>query len=235
MMLEKIKAAKSKNQKLLAILIDPDRFDENMLNSIENANPDFVFIGGSLITEGGFEKRVAEIKAKLKRPLILFPGHPSQVTPHVDSVLFLSLISGRNPDLLIGQHVVAAPRIKELGLETIATGYILIDGGKPTTASYISGTQPIPRDKANIAAATAMAGEMLGLQCIYLDAGSGASLAIPTDLIRAVSAKTEIPLIVGGGIRTKEQIRSAFEAGADLVVVGTAIEEQPDLLASLLA
>jgi geranylgeranylglyceryl phosphate synthase family protein len=149
--------------------------------------------------------------------------------------LFLSLISGRNPDLLIGQHVVAAPRIKELGLETIATGYILIDGGKPTTASYISGTQPIPRDKANIAAATAMAGEMLGLQCIYLDAGSGASLAIPTDLIRAVSAKTEIPLIVGGGIRTKEQIRSAFEAGADLVVVGTAIEEQPDLLASLLA
>ena len=206
-----------------------------MLNSIENANPDFVFIGGSLITEGGFEKRAAEIKAKLKRPLILFPGHPSQVTPHVDSVLFLSLISGRNPDLLIGQHVVAAPRIKELGLETIATGYILIDGGKPTTASYISGTQPIPRDKANIAAATAMAGEMLGLQCIYLDAGSGASLAIPTDLIRAVSAKTEIPLIVGGGIRTKEQIRSAFEAGADLVVVGTAIEEQPDLLASLLA
>lgn len=235
MMLEKIKAAKSKNQKLLAILIDPDRFDENMLNSIENANPDFVFIGGSLITEGGFEKRVAEIKAKLKRPLILFPGHPSQVTPHVDSVLFLSLISGRNPDLLIGQHVVAAPRIKELGLETIATGYILIDGGKPTTASYISGTQPIPRDKANIAAATAMAGEMLGLQCIYLDAGSGASLAIPTDLIRAVSAKTEIPLIVGGGIRTKEQIRSAFDAGADLVVIGTAIEEQPDLLASLLA
>ncbi|MDP4826376.1 MAG: geranylgeranylglyceryl/heptaprenylglyceryl phosphate synthase [Flavobacteriales bacterium] len=235
MMLEKIKAAKSKNQKLLAILIDPDRFDENMLNSIENANPDFVFIGGSLITEGGFEKRVAEIKAKLKRPLILFPGHPSQVTPHVDSVLFLSLISGRNPDLLIGQHVVAAPRIKELGLETIATGYILIDGGKPTTASYISGTQPIPRDKANIAAATAMAGEMLGLQCIYLDAGSGASLAIPTDLIRAVSANTQIPLIVGGGIRTKEQIRSAFDAGADLVVIGTAIEEQPDLLASLLA
>lgn len=235
MMLENLKAAKSKNKKLLAILIDPDRFDENMLNSIENANPDFVFIGGSLITEGGFEKRVAEIKAKLKRPLILFPGHPSQVTPHVDTVLFLSLISGRNADLLIGQHVVAAPRIKELGLETVATGYILIDGGRPTTASYISGTQPIPRDKANIAAATAMAGEMLGLQCIYLDAGSGASLAIPTDLIRAVSANTEIPLIVGGGIRTKEQIRSAFDAGADLVVIGTAIEEQPDLLASLLA
>lgn len=235
MMLENLKAAKSKNKKLLAILIDPDRFDENMLNSIENANPDFVFIGGSLITEGGFEKRVAEIKAKLKRPLILFPGHPSQVTPHVDTVLFLSLISGRNADLLIGQHVVAAPRIKELGLETVATGYILIDGGRPTTASYISGTQPIPRDKANIAAATAMAGEMLGLQCIYLDAGSGASLAIPTDLIRAVSANTQIPLIVGGGIRTKEQIRSAFDAGADLVVIGTAIEEQPDLLASLLA
>lgn len=235
MMLENLKAAKSKNKKLLAILIDPDRLDENMLNSIENANPDFVFIGGSLITEGGFEKRVAEIKAKLKRPLILFPGHPSQVTPHADTVLFLSLISGRNADLLIGQHVVAAPRIKELGLETVATGYILVDGGRPTTASYISGTQPIPRDKANIAAATAMAGEMLGLQCIYLDAGSGASLAIPTDLIRAVSANTRIPLIVGGGIRTKEQIRSAFDAGADLVVIGTAIEEQPDLLASLLA
>ncbi|MBI1266898.1 MAG: geranylgeranylglyceryl/heptaprenylglyceryl phosphate synthase [Cryomorphaceae bacterium] len=233
-MLDKIKAAKKAKQKLVAILIDPDKADDRMLQSVVISNPDLVFIGGSLITEGGFEKRVAEIKEKLKRPLVLFPGHPSQVTPDVDAVLFLSLISGRNADLLIGQHVVAAPRIKELGLETIATGYILIDGGKPTTASYISGTQPIPRDKGTIAAATAMAGEMLGLQCIYLDAGSGASLAVPPDLIRAVSANTEIPLIVGGGIRTKEQIRSAFEAGADLVVVGTAIEEQPDLLASLL-
>ncbi|MFM1931324.1 MAG: hypothetical protein RL226_627 [Bacteroidota bacterium] len=235
MMLKILQEARATGHKILAVLIDPDRVDERFLNFVAEAHPELVFVGGSLITEEGFDARVQHIRERLKQPLVLFPGHPSQVTSAVDAVLFLSLISGRNADLLIGQHVVAAPRIRELNLETIATGYMIIDGGRPTTASYISGTQPIPRDKAGIAAATAMAGEMLGLQCLYLDAGSGAQWAIPADLIRAVRAKTSIPLIVGGGIRSKEEIRQAFDAGADVVVVGTVIEEQPDLLASLLA
>jgi putative glycerol-1-phosphate prenyltransferase len=166
--------------------------------------------------------------------VVLFPGSVTQLSAHVDAVLFLSLISGRNPELLIGQHVVAAPRIKALQLEAVPTGYLLIDGGKPTTASYISNTQPIPANKAGIAAATALAGELLGLRCIYIDAGSGAANPVPIEMIRAVREACSLPLIVGGGIRSRAQADAAYAAGADLLVIGTAIEEEPEMIAEFL-
>ena len=220
----------------LAVLIDPDELGReeyylSLIQTINNGAVDIVFVGGSLLTGEGFEKNLARLKADSQLPLILFPGSSIQLTKSVDALLFLSLISGRNPELLIGQHVIAAPRIAELGIKTIATGYMLIDGGKPTTASYISNTQPIPRDKPSIAAATAMAGEMLGLQCLYLDGGSGALFPVPIDTIKAVRKTTQIPMIVGGGIRSTHDADAAFRAGADIVVIGTLFEEQPELLA----
>ncbi len=212
-----------------AVLIDPDHLKsddvERFMGRIALLDPNFIFIGGSLITAAGFEETAAAVKRHCSCPLVLFPGSPTQLTPHVDALLLLSLLSGRNPELLIGHHVVAAPRIRELGLEPIATGYLLIDGGKPTTASYISGTSPIPRDKPEIAAATAMAAEQLGFHCIYLDSGSGADLPVPSTTIEAVRSAVQLPLIVGGGIRTLEQREAAHTAGADLVVMGTVFEK----------
>ncbi len=233
-------------KKAVAVLIDPDKVDMGshpalpdksgqVLRSIKETAPDYLFIGGSVITETHFDEKVKAVKAATDLPLVLFPGSPTQLSQHVDAVLFLSLISGRNPELLIGHHVTAAPRVRELGLEAVPTGYMLIDGGMPTTASYISNTQPIPRDKAGIAAATAMAGELLGLKCIYLDAGSGAALPVPAELIQAVRKSVDLPIIVGGGIRTAHQRDMAFNAGADLVVIGTALEENPDLIAELIS
>lgn len=226
-------------RKAVAVLIDPDKVNRSshpaLLRSINETAPDYVFIGGSVITETHFDEKVKAVREATDLPLVLFPGSPTQLTPHVDAVLFLSLISGRNPELLIGHHVTAAPRVHELGLEAVPTGYMLIDGGMPTTASYISNTQPIPRDKAGIAAATAMAGELLGLKCIYLDAGSGAALPVPAEVIQAVRKAVKLPLIVGGGIRTGVQRDAAFNAGADLVVIGTALEEDPELIAELVS
>lgn len=224
-------------KKKVAVLVDPDRFDMGSLDQwserIKHFSPDFLFIGGSLITDQGFHDKVKAIKEAVNIPLILFPGSPTQLTPEVDAVLFLSLISGRNPELLIGHHVAAAPMIRELKIEPIATGYMLIDGGTPTTASYISNTQPIPRDKPGIAVSTAMAGEMLGMHCLYLDAGSGAALPVPTNTIEQVRKHTDLPIIVGGGMRNRLEIERAFEAGADIAVVGTALEEEPELIADL--
>jgi putative glycerol-1-phosphate prenyltransferase len=204
-----------------------------MVSMAEAHGVGFLFVGGSLITGAAFDQTVQQIKQATSLPLILFPGSPMQLTASVDAVLFLSLISGRNPELLIGHHVLAAPRIKELGLETIATGYMLIDCGKPTTASYISNTTPIPHNKPEIAATTAMAGEMLGLQCLYLDGGSGAFQPVSSAMIQQVRAAVELPLIVGGGIRSSIDVRQAFDAGADIVVIGTAIEQNPELIAEL--
>jgi putative glycerol-1-phosphate prenyltransferase len=227
--LDQLLTLKREQRKGIAILIDPDKVDEQshpaLLRSLEAAQPDLVFIGGSLITQERFDAKVKALRQAIDLPLVLFPGSPTQLTRHVDAVLFLSLISGRNPELLIGHHVTAAPRVRELGLEAIATGYMLIDGGMPTTASYISNTLPIPRDKPEIAAATAMAGELLGLRALYLDAGSGAALPVSSETIEAVRKATDLPLIVGGGIRTKAQKAAAYEAGADLIVIGTAFEE----------
>jgi geranylgeranylglyceryl phosphate synthase family protein len=153
-----------------------------------------------------------------------------QVVPNADAILLLSVISGRNAEMLIGKHVVAAPRLRQSGLEIIPTGYMLIDSGRPTTASYMSNTQPIPHDKDDIALCTAMAGEMLGMQCVFMDGGSGAQNSVSESMIAAVAENTSVPLIIGGGIRTPEMARSKFEAGADIVVVGNAIEKQNALL-----
>ncbi len=226
---------REQGEKALAVLLDPDKLQDanvrsRMMKLIASSNVDFVFVGGSLVVEGGFNTCLEAIKAECSVPMVLFPGSVSQLSPHVDALLYLSLISGRNPELLIGQHVVAATRIKQLGLEAISTGYMLVDCGSATTASYISGTLPIPYNKPEIAAATAMAGEMLGLSCMYLDGGSGADKPVAPQMVQAVRKTTGCPIIVGGGIRTEQAAADAWAAGADLIVIGTAFEENPDLL-----
>lgn len=218
----------------MAILVDPDKLDDASYRvHLEQHVHEFdlVLIGGSLVTGSDLVEKTRWLKSICPGPLTLFPGAVHQLNGNLDAVLLLSLISGRNPELLIGQHVVAAPLIRELGLEAISTGYMLIDGGKPTTASYISNTLPIPRDKPSIAAATAMAAEQLGMHCIYLDTGSGANFTVPPDVIAAVRKACDLPLIVGGGIRSIAEADAAYKAGADLVVVGTLFEKEPELLA----
>jgi putative glycerol-1-phosphate prenyltransferase len=170
------------------------------------------------------------LKASTEVPVVLFPGSVYQLDGQADGLLLLSLISGRNPEFLIGHHVTVAGRIKRLGLPTVPTGYLLIDGGRPTSVSYMSGTTPIPADKPPIAAATALAGEQLGLKLIYLDAGSGAQNPIPASVIRAVREEVDLPVVVGGGIRSEQAAREALRAGADLIVVGTALENDPEWL-----
>lgn len=236
--LKQLHQIRSTGQKGLAILLDPDkRMDssqfERVLSMIESSPADFVFVGGSLLVEDGFDKAVEEIKARTTKPVVLFPGDVNQLHPKADALLLLSVISGRNADLLIGKHVTAAPRIKAMGLETISTGYMLVESGALTTALYVSQTMPIPRLKPEIAASTALAGEMLGLQAMYLDAGSGAEKPVPPQMIEAVRKEVSLPLIVGGGIRTEMQAEAAWMAGADVVVMGTAFEQNPELLASL--
>jgi putative glycerol-1-phosphate prenyltransferase len=231
--LQHIQGAKSSGRKLLAVLIDPDfAQDEAMLErTVHNAcmaKADLVFVGGSLLTSASFDRCVALVKQWSSKPVVLFPGSPSQLSGHADALLFLSLISGRNAELLIGHHVTAAPAIKALGLEAIPTGYMLIDGGKPTTVSYVGQTLPIPHDKPGIGAATALAGQLLGLGCIYMDTGSGANRTVSPAMIEAVRATVDLPIIIGGGIRTVEQARALCLAGADVLVVGTAFEEDPE-------
>jgi putative glycerol-1-phosphate prenyltransferase len=228
---------KQHQQKSFAVLIDPDKQHDTILfETIAIANEvkvNFFLVGGSLLTSDRLQQTIAVIKKKSSIPVVLFPGGVMHLAPGADAILFLSLISGRNPDLLIGQHVLAAPMLKSMGIETIATGYMIIDGGKPTTVSYISNTSPLPSDKPDIAVATALAGEMLGLQCIYLEAGSGAANPVPAPVIRAVRKNITIPLIVGGGIRSPEQAVEACFAGADVIVVGNAIEQDPLLIAAI--
>jgi putative glycerol-1-phosphate prenyltransferase len=225
--------------KKLAILIDPDRSDEKQLVKLcreaKRCKADFFLIGGSLLVNGNLGATLTTLKKNTDIPLILFPGSALQVHPRADGILLLSLISGRNPELLIGQHVQAAPLLKKSKLEIIPTGYILVDGGKPTTVSYITQTQPIPANKPEIAACTALAGEQLGLRCIYLEAGSGAENPVQPEMIAAVKQELGIPLIVGGGLRSAKQVEDAWHAGADIVVIGTAIENDPDFLRSLKA
>jgi putative glycerol-1-phosphate prenyltransferase len=190
-------------------------------------------LGGSLVNQPQSEYYLRLLKSPSDTPVVLFPGSVYQLDGNADALLLLSLISGRNPELLIGHHVTVAGRIKQLGLPTVPTGYLLIDGGRPTSVSYMSGTTPIPADKPAIAAATALAGEQLGLRLIYLDAGSGAANPIPPRLIRAVREEVNLPLVVGGGIRSEEAARNALRAGADLIVVGTALETDADWLPRL--
>lgn len=222
------------NKKQLAILIDPDKINEVDLRKLVElanvANVDYLFVGGSLMTSTWLDKLLIFIKNQSNIPTILFPGSMNQISKYADGILYLSLISGRNPQYLIGEHVVSAPMIKQSGLEVLPTGYILIDGGKATTVSYMSHTNPIPNNKPEIAQCTAMAGEMLGLKLIYLDAGSGAEISVSTEMIASVKASIEIPLIVGGGIRTPEKAHEMYRAGADLLVVGNVLEKDPMLL-----
>ena len=232
--LRDIESRVSRVQKSLAVLIDPDDLDESGLvqclnRCIENSI-DYIFVGGSLVTSNNIHEVVNFVKSYTNIPCVLFPGNAIQISAEADAILFLSLISGRNPELLIGQHVVAAPVLKRSQLEVIPTGYMLVNSGRPTSASYMSNSQPLPNDKPNLAASTALAGEMLGMRLIYIDAGSGADEPISQKVIRSVKANISIPLIVGGGLNSKEKIKRAFDAGADLVVIGNGVQKNLDLM-----
>jgi putative glycerol-1-phosphate prenyltransferase len=222
-------------KKSIAVLVDPDKVEDpsrllHLINLASENCVDYFFVGGSLVTSANLSEVVKRIKENVTLPVILFPGSAIQIDASADAILFLSLISGRNPELLIGQHVVAAPVIKNTRLEVISTGYMLINSGKITSVAYISNTMPIPDDKYSLAASTAMAGQMLGLQTIYIDAGSGAEKEIGPKMIAAVRKSISIPLIVGGGINSAQKAISALEAGADMIVIGNALEKDPDLL-----
>lgn len=221
-------------KKSFAVLMDPDKVNgKQVVRLIElavNAKVDFLLVGGSLVVSNYLGECIELIKSNCNIPVILFPGSPNQLSKNADALLYLSLISGRNADLLIGQHVVSAPVVKQSGLEIMPTGYMVIDGGAPTTVSYISNASPIPADKNEIAVCTAMAGEMLGMKLIYMDAGSGAKRAISDEMIAEVSKSISIPLIVGGGIIEPEKAYLNCRAGADLIVVGNAIEKDPSLI-----
>lgn len=190
-------------------------------------------MGGSLVLSTHLDEVIQQLKAVTTIPVVLFPGSPSQVSKYADALLYLSLISGRNPELLIGQHVLSAPFVKKSGLEIIPTGYIVVDGGAPTTVSYISNAAPVPSDKNDIALCTAMAGEMLGMKLIYMDAGSGAQKPITESMIGAVAKNVDIPIIVGGGITDPEKAYLNCKAGADVIVVGNAIEKDPSLITEI--
>ncbi|MDI9337378.1 MAG: geranylgeranylglyceryl/heptaprenylglyceryl phosphate synthase [Alphaproteobacteria bacterium] len=221
----------------LAVLIDPDKLTPtNYKNFILYAKKGFInyfFIGGSLVLNNKMVQVIDNLKSNSKVPVVLFPGNPSQFCKNADALLFLSLISGRNPDLLIGQHVLNAVQIKKTKIEVIPTGYMLIDGGKPTSVSYISNTLPIPANKTDIAVSTAVAGELLGLKTIFMDAGSGAINPIPNEMIQAVSKHTTCPLIVGGGVKDVKKMTSCFDSGANIVVIGNAFESNPNFIKEL--
>jgi phosphoglycerol geranylgeranyltransferase len=231
---------KKLGKKSFAVLIDPDKVTvkggdvpsilEEYVNLSVAAQVDFLLVGGSLVISNHLDECVKYIKNNCDIPVILFPGSPSQISKYADALLYLSLISGRNPELLIGQHVVSAPFVKQSGLEIMPTGYIVVDGGAPTTVSYISNATPVPSDKNEIAMCTAMAGEMLGMKLIYMDAGSGAKRPITETMIKAVADNIDAPLIIGGGIVAPEKAYLNCKAGADVIVVGNAIEKDASLI-----
>ena len=220
--------AKAANKKLLAILLDPDKIVwdtlDTLISKINKSPATHIFIGGSLVYTSILDDLITKIKQSSSLPVVLFPGDPSQISDKADAILFLSLISGRNPDFLIGHQVQAAPIIKKTQLEVISTGYMLIASGRATAVEIVSQTIPLARENYDYAVATAHAGEMLGNKLIYLEAGSGAELPVPLKMINLVAQNIAIPLVVGGGIMDKQGIQNAYDAGADLVVIGTAFE-----------
>ena len=234
-----LKDKKSKGLKSFAVLIDPDKVDEEKIDQLTGlataAGVDYLLVGGSLVISNHLDEVVQRIGRNCSIPIILFLGSPSQISTHADGLLYLSLISGRNPELLIGQHVISAAAVRQSGLEIISTGYMVIDGGAPTTVSYISNAAPIPADKNEIAMCTAMAGEMLGMKVIYMDAGSGAKRPITEGMIEKVARSIEAPLIVGGGITTPEKAYLNCKAGADVIVIGNAIEKDISLIKEMSA
>ncbi len=225
---EQIIQAKNKGHKLLAILLDPDKIAlealDNLLQKINQSPATHVFVGGSIVKATILEELIAQLKQKTNLPVVIFPGDPSQISPQADAILFLSLLSGRNPDYLIEYQVQAAPILKKMNLEVISTGYILIESGNETAVARVSKTAPLNRDNLDLVLATAQAGEMLGNKLIYLEAGSGAKKPVPLEMIGLISQNIKIPVIVGGGIVDLHGIQKAYNAGADLVVIGTAFE-----------
>jgi len=223
-------------RKMFALHIDPDKYDHASLvragRAAEQHRVDFILVGGSFVSTP-VDQTVDILKKETSRPVILFPGNVLQVCGNADGIFLLCLISGRNPEYLIGNHVIAAPLLKKTNLEIIPTGYILIENGRLTSVEYISNTKPIPADKVDLASATAMAGEMLGHRLLYLEAGSGADEPVGTDLVAEVKKNINIPLIVGGGIRQPGQAKALYQAGADIIVVGTAFENDINNLKTL--
>jgi putative glycerol-1-phosphate prenyltransferase len=230
-------AARAIQKKQLAVLIDPDKVEPVSLRKLAEScvenQVDYLFVGGSILTGGSLSTTLTLLKSFCDLPLVLFPGSHDQVDSIADAILLLSLISGRNPEYLIGQHVTAAPKLKQSGLEILPTGYLLIESGNTTTVQYVSNTVPIPAGKPEIAACTALAGEQLGMKLIFAEAGSGAEFPVPISVIEQIRAEISIPLIVGGGIRTPEAAYERAVAGADLIVVGNVLEKDPLLLADL--
>lgn len=230
MIYDKLIEAKANNEKLFSLLIDPDKLQLDdliyIINKADTEGVDFLMIGGSLL-KTGLDEIVKVAKENSELPVMIFPGNASHVSTHATGIFLLSLVSGRNPEYLIGNHVAAAPILHRSKLEIISTAYILIDGGKVTSVEYISDTKPIPADKPDIAVATALAGQQLGLKTIYLEAGSGAEFPVSPETIKSVKSVLNIPLMVGGGLKKEKDIEAACKAGADIIVVGTAIEQNP--------
>ena len=228
MLLSDIQQNIANGRKMFALLIDPDKQNEaDLLRLAEKINsptgPDIILVGGSLLFSN-IDDTVATLKCNTQKPVVLFPGSAMQVSDKADGILLLSLISGRNPDFLIGQHVMAAPALAKSGIEILPTGYMLIGEENYTSVRYISNTNPIPYNKIDIAVATALAGQMLGLKMLYLEGGSGAAKPVSANMIEAVRRAVSLPLIVGGGLRSAADVETALKAGADIVVVGTSIE-----------
>lgn len=219
------------------VLIDPDRKNEDSLEShvesANNSNVDALFVGGSLMMDGKCIDRVKRIKDVSNVPVIFFPGGVGQLNSYYDAMLFMSVISGRNPHYLIGEQVIAAPMVKDIGIETIPTGYMLMDGGAGSTVEFMSGTRPIPMNRSDIAVAHALAGQYLGMKLIYLEAGSGAKEPVATNVVEAVTDALDISVIVGGGIRNPKTALEKVKAGASIIVTGTVIEENSNLMSEL--
>lgn len=212
----------------LIVLIDPDKYNPEIVDIANNCNVHCFFIGGSKIKDGYFEQTIRSIKSKTKIPLIIFPGDETQISKHADGLLILSLISGRNPDYLIGKHVIAAKKIKSSKLKTIPIGYILVNGDKISTTQKITKTKPLSTKNEIIE--TAIAGELLGKQLIYLESGSGANSTIKNNIINAVKKQISIPIIIGGGINTLQKAKSILKSNPDYIVIGNALEIRPTLL-----
>jgi phosphoglycerol geranylgeranyltransferase len=225
--------------KMFGVLIDPDKQNVRELLEIvkicNESDVDYFFVGGSIITQGDMQKTTRLIKENSTKPIIIFPGNPDQISNYADAILFLSLISGRNPEFLIGHQVAAAPILKKTNLEVIPTGYLLVDCGTTTTAIYVSDTNPIPHNNAEIAANTALAGEYLGLKLTYIDGGSGAKKCISNAMISKTRAALTGPLIIGGGIRTPEAANEIYKAGADIIIVGNGAEKNRNLIKEIAA
>jgi putative glycerol-1-phosphate prenyltransferase len=222
-----------RSQKRFALLVDPDKYDDDSLNNligfINQSPPDILLVGGSILFSP-IDLTITSLKLGTQLPVFLFPGNVMQLSDRADGILFLSLLSGRNPEFLIGNHVLAAPHLDRSGIEVIPTGYMLIENGRSTSVEYMSHTRPIPAAKPEMAVATAMAGEMLGMKTIYLEAGSGAAHTVSLEMISAIRRKISLPLIVGGGINSVEKAEEVYQAGADMIVVGTCFESQPGMV-----